>query len=73
MTHSEILDRLAWTCANVKRDGVTPQSDFARYFPTAADRLHFDGFLLSTHDPLIYQAGTVESRYTALVNRMLKG
>ena len=73
MTNSDILDRIAWTCKAVKRDGVTAQSEFARYFASDADRLRFDGFLLSMNDPLCYVAGSVESRYVALIRRMILG
>jgi hypothetical protein len=73
MTHSDILDRIAWTIKAMKRDGVTAQSEFHRYFPSADDKLKFDGFLLSTKDPLAWCAGSVESRYVALVRRMILG
>jgi hypothetical protein len=73
LTHGDILDRLAWTCSAIKRQGSTAQSEFARYFPSADDRLKFDGFLLSHDDPLCYVAGSVESRYVALIRRMIIG
>ena len=38
----------------------------------SAARLHFDGFLVRTNDPLAYQAGTPESRFKARVLSMVR-
>jgi len=68
VTEGRILDLLAEA---VKKEQIPGHSWADVFFHMSAmERLAFDLFLVRTRDPLAYEAGTVEHRFSTRVRRM---
>jgi hypothetical protein len=71
-TESDILDRIASSCASVKVYGIAEASNIWCRQMSATERRAFDLFLVRTGDPLAYEAGTGESRFVRRITSMVQ-
>lgn len=71
VTEGRILDLLAEGCTRFKAEGGRGIA-WTFMHMTRQERVAFDLFLVRTKDALAYQAGTVESRFTTRVRRMVE-
>lgn len=62
------LDLLTEAVRALLRDGRSPAATFCRL--TAQERLGWDLWLVQVRDPLAWEAGTPERRFTTRVTRM---
>jgi hypothetical protein len=71
VTEGRILDLLADACARYRLEGDRG-IDWTVMHMSSADRLAFDLFLVRTRDPLAFEVGTVEHRFTTRMRRPVR-